>query len=608
MCGICGYVGERNAVDVLQEGLARLEYRGYDSAGIAVIEDAAIRCEKAPGQLVNLRAACDESGIAGVTGIGHTRWATHGPANAVNAHPHLSYDGSCAVVHNGIIENFSDIKKALVKDGITFVSDTDTEIIAHLFAKHYRGSLKEAMLATLDYLEGTYGLVVLHKNHPHTLIGARHGSPMVIAKAEGEMFFASDPAAIRRYSDNVIYMEEGEIAEISRDSFVIFNRKSEPVTRAIHKLTWDLADIEKGEFSTFMEKEIHEHPASVRAALAGRVKFDEASALLTGMNVSLEQLHGFEAVKILSIGTSFYAAEVGAMLIESVARVRASAEVSAEFVCRNPVIDDKTMYIILSQSGETYDSMLALREIKRHGVQVRGVCNVVGSSISRETDGGSYTHSGTEISVASTKAFSGQLAVLYLLALKMARARSMSFSEGAKFIEHLQSIPEKMEQILLQKEAVRKLAKKYAASESLMYLGRGLGLPVAKEAALKLKEISYINANAYSASEMKHGPIALIDETVPSIFLFGDDVFNVKMKNNIREIKARGGPVAVVAPQGLEACAEFADDAIFIPKTHELFYPLLLTVPAHLFALYVAEERQLNVDKPRNLAKSVTVE
>lgn len=608
MCGICGYIGDDDARDVLYEGLERLKYRGYDSAGIAIFNEGEIVIQKAVGKLSVLQEKYASNSHKSRIGIGHTRWATHGAVTEQNAHPHISYDSSCAVVHNGIIENFSQLKKKLMDDGVCFQSDTDTEVIAHLFAKNYNGILKESVLATLEYLEGTYGLLLVHKNHPETIIGVCHGSPMIIATSYAAKFFASDPSALRRFSDKVIYMDHGEIAELRKDAVSIYNRKAVSVKKKSHKITWALSDIERGHYKTFMEKEIHEHPVALRNALAGRIQLEEARAMLGGMNISFEELRSYKAVQLLAMGTSYYAAEVGAMLIEYLARIPARADLASEFMCRNPVIRNTTLYVVISQSGETYDTILAMRELEKHGIAVRGICNVVGSTIARQTYGGSFIHSRIEVSVASTKAFSGQLGVLYMLALKIARARDMSFEQGKTFIDALHAIPEKMETILLQKDHIRYIARKYAHVSHFLYLGKGISLPIAHEAALKLKEVSYINANACSASEMKHGTIALIDSHFPSFFLMGDDSFSVKMKNNIQEVKARGGPTIVVAPQSLQDCDMRADDGISIPKTHELFYPFLFAVVVHLFALYVAEERAVNVDMPRNLAKSVTVE
>ncbi len=608
MCGICGYIGNKDAVNILCEGLSRLEYRGYDSAGIAVIHNKEILITKSVGRLDVLERKCRKSDIEGNVGIGHTRWATHGKVSEENAHPHQSYDGSCVVVHNGIIENYREIKSQLIKEGVEFKSDTDTEVITHLFAKHYNGVLKDTIFSVLGCLQGTYGLLILHKDHPHHIIGACHGSPMVIARIKDAMILASDPSVLRRYSDHVIYMEEKEIVELTQYEYAIYNKNSEAIKKTAHKLEWNVTDIEKGNYATFMEKEIHEHPFSVRNALMGRIHFNDSTAILSGMNLSLKQINSYTSVKILSIGTSYYAGEVGAMLIENIARIPASAELSSEFIARNPVINDKTLYLVISQSGETYDTILALREIMNHGVAVRGICNSVGSTISRETEGGSFTHSGVEISVASTKSLSGQLTVLYLLALKIARARGMSFQEGKKFIHNLHDIPEKMGGILLQKHKLKELAKKHKKCEHIMFLGRGMGLPIAREAALKVKEIAYIHAQAYSSAEMKHGPIALIDNHFPAFFLACNDYFSMKMKSNIQEIKARGGYTFVIAPENMKEFEDVADNIFYIPTTHEFFCPFLLLLPIHLFSLYMAEERMLDVDKPRNLAKSVTVE
>ncbi len=608
MCGVCGYVGNDDARNVLYEGLERLKYRGYDSSGIAIFNNGEIVIEKAVGKLSVLQEKYANDSYHSTVGIGHTRWATHGTVTEKNAHPHVSYDLSCAVVHNGIIENFAQLKQELMEDGVCFQSDTDTEVIAHLFAKNYNGVLKESVLATLEYLEGTYGLLLIHKNHPKIVVGVCHGSPLIIAMSDVAKFFASDPSALRRFSDEVIYMQHGEIAELRQDSMNIYNRKAVSLKKKFHKITWHVSDIERGHYKTFMEKEIHEHPVALRNALAGRIQLDKAYALLENMNISVTELCSYETVHLLAMGTSYYAAEVGAMLIERFARISARADLASEFICRNPVIRNTTLYIVISQSGETYDTILAMRELQKHGVVVRGICNVEGSTIAHQTDGGSFIHSGVEVSVASTKAFSGQLGVLYVLALAIAYAHDCSFEQRKSFIDALNAIPEKMETILLQKEHIRNIAHKYAHFSHFLYLGKGMSMPIAKEAALKLKEVSYINANACSSSEMKHGPIALIDSCFPSFFLMGDDHLSLKMQNNIQEIKARGGPTIVATSQTLQNFDLCANDSIFVPQTHELFYPFLFAVVTHLFALYVAQKREVDVDMPRNLAKSVTVE
>ncbi|WP_020614078.1 glutamine--fructose-6-phosphate transaminase (isomerizing) [Sediminispirochaeta bajacaliforniensis] len=608
MCGIIGYCGPRPAAEVLLDGLKRLEYRGYDSAGICVDgEDGGLHTYKRTGKIADLRAIVPDD-AAGGWGIGHTRWATHGEVNDINAHPHSDDTGKVTLVHNGIIENYIPLKERLVADGHRFVSDTDSEVIAHLIADLYQGDLEKAVREAIFLLKGTYGIAVVHADEPGKVVGARNGSPLVVGVGEGEMFLASDVTPMLAYTKQVIYLNDGEMVSITRDGHVTFDSSERRITKEVHEIGWELEQIEKHGFPFFMEKEIHEQPASVERAISGRINLDGATGHLGGLNMSARDLLGVDNVGIVAAGTSYYAGMVGAYLLESVARIKSSAELSSEVRYKNPIVTPGSLYFAVSQSGETIDTLYALRELQRKGGKVLGVCNVVGSTIARESDGGVYIHSGPEIAVASTKAFTSQISVFYIFTLLMARMRHMSWEAGLDFAKALKHIPSQIETILGQTEPIRRLAKKYARYENFLFLGRGINYPVAMEGALKLKEISYIHAEGYSAAEIKHGPIALINEQTPSLFLVSDDSLRDKVITSMKEVKARRGRVIAVAVEGDEEVADIADDYLYIPHTEELMYPFLMVVPLQLFAYYCALELGRNVDQPRNLAKSVTVE
>ncbi len=607
MCGIVGYAGPRRAVPVLLEGLKRLEYRGYDSAGIAIGDEGRLAVVKRVGKIAVLRNAVPKE-LPGSWGIGHTRWATHGGVTEANAHPHLDSSGKVAVVHNGIIENYRALRNMLEREGVCFASETDSEVIPHLVARYYEGDLEQAVKAALSHLEGTYGIAVVHADEPGRIIGARNGSPLVVGVGSGEMFLASDVTAMIAHTKQVVYLSDGEVVAIDPSGFRTTDRDDRPVAKKVDEVAWELGSIEKGDFACYMEKEIFEQPESVARALGGRLESAEATAKLGGLNLDRRQLRQVGRVRVIAAGTSWHAGLVGAQLLESMARIPASAELASELRYRNPVVEKDSLWFAVSQSGETADTLYALREIQRKGGTVLGICNVVGSTIARESDGGIYVHSGPEIAVASTKAFTSQLAAFYLFTLLMARMRDLSHAEGAHFSAALAGVPGKIAETLRCRDLVQALAKKYARSENFLFLGRGLMYPIALEGALKLKEISYAHAEGCAAGEIKHGPIALVAPEVPSIFLVPDDELREKTISNMREIKARGGPVIAVGVEGDAEVAAIADDFVPTPRMDPRFYPFTMVVPLQLFAYFVALELGRDIDQPRNLAKSVTVE
>jgi glucosamine--fructose-6-phosphate aminotransferase (isomerizing) len=607
MCGIIGYCGPKRAAQVLVEGLKRLEYRGYDSAGISVGTEGRLTIIKKAGKIRTLAANIPDD-LAGSYGIGHTRWATHGVVNDTNAHPHTDCSGKIAIAHNGIIENFESLKEILCSEGHAFRTETDTEVIAHLIGKYYDGDLEKAVREAVSLLRGTYGIVCVHADEPRRIVGARNGSPLVLGVGNDEMFLASDVTAIIAHTKQVIYLEDGEMASITPTEYRTSDLKDRTIDKAVEKISWELQEIERGGYPTYMEKEIMEQPESIKRAMGGRIEVAQATAHLGGLNLSTKELITIERVKIIAAGTSYYAGMVGAYLLESLARIPSMAELASEVRYRNPVVERNSLYFAVSQSGETADTLYAMKELQRKGACVLGICNVVGSSIARASDGGVYIHSGPEIAVASTKAFTSQITVLYLFCLLLARMRDMSLERGLDFIQNLQRIPEKVSQILHMRHDIETLSKKYCDYKNFLFLGRGINYPVALEGALKLKEISYIHAEGYSAAEIKHGPIALIGEDTPSLFLVSDDHLKEKVLSNMKEVKSRRGKVIAICPKGDEEVKEIADDTLEIPATSELFYPFLMVVPLQLFAYYCAMELGRDVDQPRNLAKSVTVE
>ncbi len=612
MCGIVGYIGPRNSVPIILEGLRRLEYRGYDSAGIAVINGGRFFSRKTAGKVADLAAQIVASGdgIEGSPGMGHTRWATHGEPSDVNAHPHFDSTSEIAVVHNGIIENYNAIKTALVRDGHTFVSATDTEVLAHLIGETYRaaGNLTEAVRLALARVSGTYGLVVLSSREPDKMVAARKGSPLIIGVGEGENFVASDASAIVEHTRQVVYLEDGEIAEITCDRVRTMTIEDVEVVKRVQEVTLELSQIERGGYDHFMLKEIHEQPETIRNAMRGRLLVEEGDVKLGGLQNVLGKLLSARRIVITACGTSWHAALVGKYMLEQIARVPTEVEYASEFRYRNPILNIDDVVFLVSQSGETADTLAALREAKAKGATGLGIVNVVGSTIARESDGGIYIHAGPEIGVASTKAFTSQLTVLALVTLLLARARGMSREKGIELAKELASLPGKVESILAHNGEFKKIAGEFREHKNFLYLGRGANFPVALEGALKLKEISYIHAEGYPAAEMKHGPIALIDESMPVVVIVPKDAIYEKVLSNIQEVKARRGRIIAVANEDDTEIDHLAEFVIRVPRTYGFFGPILNVIPLQLLAYYIAVARGTNVDQPRNLAKSVTVE
>ena len=608
MCGIVGYIGEQNAVPILIEGLKRLEYRGYDSAGIACIENSDIIIQKSAGKIKALEELIKEKEFKAKVGIGHTRWATHGAPTDLNAHPHVDNTGKIAVVHNGIVENYKSLRTFLQKKGHVFITETDTEILAHLISEYYEGDLMEAVRVALTQVEGTYGIAALCLDNPDKIIAARLGSPLIIGNGKGENMVASDVAAILRLTNQVVYLDDREIAEVSKDSFRVTKIDKTMVSPQIQAVSWSLDMIEKSGYEHFMLKEIMEQPTTLRNAMRGRLNFSEGAVRLNGLNLQYKELCQIKRVLLTACGTSWHAGLIGEYLIEEHARIPVEVEYASEFRYRNPIIDRDSMLFVISQSGETLDTLAALREAKRKGATCLGICNVVGSTIARDTDGGVYIHAGPEIGVASTKAFTSQIMVLSLITILLGRMRHMSMDRGNQLIDALQKVPDQVSELLDKNDEINRIASKYAQHNNFLYLGRGLHFPVALEGALKLKEISYIHAEGYPAAEMKHGPIALIDENMPVVVIAPQDAVYEKVISNIQEIKARRGNVIAIATEGDDAIRSLVNDVIYIPKALDFVLPLLSIIPLQLLAYHIAVQRGCDVDQPRNLAKSVTVE
>jgi glucosamine--fructose-6-phosphate aminotransferase (isomerizing) len=608
MCGIVGYTGGREAEPILLEGLGRLEYRGYDSAGIATVTGAGLCVRKTAGRIAHLSELLSRHPAPGTSGISHTRWATHGAATDVNAHPHTAGDGAVAVVHNGVIENYAILKKQLQADGCQFRSETDTEVIAHLIARHLNGDLVDAVRQAVRHLKGTYGLAVISARFPGQIVGARLGSPLVVGLGDREAYLASDPSALIGYTQRVIYLDDHQVCTLSPDNWEVFSADERIFSAQVHKLDWDPGDADKGEHAHFMLKEIYEQPEVLERAMAGRLNEAEATAHFGGLNLDPQQLSQIDRIVMTACGTSFHAALIGETLFEQFARIPVEVEYASEFRYRNPPLDRNTIVLGITQSGETADTLAALRESKRKGLRTLALCNVVGSSIAREAEGGVYLHAGPEIGVASTKAFSAQVAVLSLLALYLGRMRHLSYSAGKRVIEELKRMPELLRETLKCHPQVEAIAQKYHHVHNMLYLGRQYLYPMALEGALKLKEISYIHAEGYPAAEMKHGPIALVDGDTPSVFLVPHCVVYDKVMSNLEEIKARGGPVIAVACEDDELVMERADDVIHVPNVPDYLQPLVVAIPLQLLAYHIALLRGCDIDKPRNLAKSVTVE
>jgi glucosamine--fructose-6-phosphate aminotransferase (isomerizing) len=585
-----------------------MEYRGYDSAGVAVLNGGDIKIRKAAGKLSALVDKLRTETPSGTVGIGHTRWATHGAPTTPNAHPHLDQKGRIAVIHNGIIENSAAIRKALEKRGHVFKSETDTEVLAHLIGAYYEGNLEQAVAGALWDIDGAYGIAVISADEPDTLVAARNGSPLLVGVGDGEFFVASDASAILEHTRSVVYLDDGEMAVLTRDGYRVRNLTDTHVDKPVNQIEWDLATIERGGFSHFMLKEIFEQPESLTNTVRGHLLEEEGSARLRGLNMTDEEINRVNRVIITACGTSWHAGLIGEYIFEEMARIPCEVEYASEFRYRNPIVDENTLVIAVSQSGETADTLAAIREARRRGARTIGLVNVVGSTIAREVQGGLYLRAGPEIGVASTKAFNSQVAALAMVALKMARLRALSVLQGRQFIHALQALPAQIRTVLDRAPEVEKLADRFATAHNALYLGRGVNFPVALEGALKLKEISYIHAEGYPAAEMKHGPIALIDENMPVVFIAPRDGVHGKIVSNIEEVKARGGKVIAIVTEGDEDISRLADAVFPIPATHDLLTPMLASVPLQLFAYYVAVRRGCNVDQPRTLAKSVTVE
>ncbi len=608
MCGIVAYIGKKQAVPILLEGLKRLEYRGYDSAGIAVHSNKKLVLQKIAGRVSKLEKLMSKEKIDSTVGIAHTRWATHGEPTDENAHPHTDCNGKIAVVHNGIIENCNALRKYLTQKGHKLRTDTDTEVIAHLIEEHYEGDLLRAVRIALSEVQGTYGVAVISLDHPREIVCARNGSPLVLGDGGDEYFVASDAAPIVPHTRQVVYLEDGELASIKDDGFTITTLEEQEIKPKIEEISWTLDKIEKGGFPHFMLKEIFEQPDTLRNAIRGRLNQTDGTTRLDGLDRHHEELERVNRIILTACGTAWHAGLIGEYMLEAMTRVPVEVEYASEFRYRSPVVDNNTILFAISQSGETSDTLAALREAKRRGATALGICNVVGSTIARETDGGVYIHAGPEIGVASTKAFTSQIMVLSLISLLMGRMRTISIEKGREIIEAIQKIPDQVAEILKLDNKIKEIASDFYKKRNFLFLGRGYNFPVALEGALKLKEISYIHAEGYPAAEMKHGPIALIDDNMPVVFIaIRDSVFE-KVLSNIEEVKSRKGVVIAITTEGDEEIKSKVKYCIPIPKTIDLLTPLLTVIPLQLLAYHIAVMRGCDVDKPRNLAKSVTVE
>jgi glucosamine--fructose-6-phosphate aminotransferase (isomerizing) len=611
MCGIVAYVGHRQAYPVILKGLKRLEYRGYDSAGIALLSDG-LKLFKKKGKVAGLEDSLVGENVQGHIGIGHTRWATHGEPSDRNAHPHRSASGKLAMIHNGIIENYGQLKQELLNKGYSFTSDTDTEVLLHFIddiRENNKCSLEEAIRIALKRVVGAYVIVIVDTESPDTLIAARKGSPLVIGIGKGEHFLASDASPIIEYTKEVVYVNDYELAIIRPDELILKNLGNETLTPFVQKLDLELAAIEKGGYEHFMLKEIFEQPHTIYDCLRGRLELSESKIIMSGVEQHLEQLKNAKRIIMVACGTSWHAGLVAEYIFEELCRVPVEVEYASEFRYRNPIVGPGDVIIAISQSGETADTLVAIEKAKEQGALIFGVLNVVGSSIARISHGGAYTHAGPEIGVASTKAFTAQLAVLTMIALKLGREKgTIDNDRYQRLLTELSLIPEKVQTVLEQAENINSLARKYAQATDFLFLGRGYNFPVALEGALKLKEISYIHAEGYPAAEMKHGPIALVDDTLPVVFVATKDPYHEKIVSNIQEIKARKGKVIAVISEGDETIPQMADDVMYVPACDEILAPMLNVIPLQLLSYYTGVHKGLDVDKPRNLAKSVTVE
>ena len=611
MCGIVGYIGHRNALPIVVEALKRLEYRGYDSSGCALIHDGELQVYKRAGKIIELERCLPEPNkCTGNLAIAHTRWATHGEPNEVNAHPHLDCKGEIAIVHNGIIENYKLLRDKLIELGHTFVSETDTEVIVHLIEQFLLSepTLEDAVRSAMTKVEGTYGLVVMSLKEPDKLIAVRKGSPLIIGIGENEHFITSDVNAIIIHTKRVIYLQDDELCVVKADGFEITTLDKRSVKPEISVVDWDISAIEKGDFKHFMLKEIFEQPVTIENAFRGRINQHLGTARLGGLGIPNFELRKIKQIHLVACGTSFHAALIGKYIIEDIARIPVFAEYASEYRYRNPIIPEDTLVFVISQSGETADTLGALKEAKAKGARVLAITNVVGSTIARESDGGTYIHAGSEIGVASTKAFTSQVTIMTLLAILLGRMNYLSTVKGMEYISELENIPSKVEKILALNEYIRNIADTIKDCKNALYLGRGINYPVAMEGALKLKEISYIHSEGYPAAEMKHGPIALIDENMPVIAIATKDPLYDKIYSNLQEVRARKARLITIATEGDTELSKISENVIYIPDTLTNLQPLLTVIPLQLLAYNVADLKGLNVDQPRNLAKSVTVE
>jgi glucosamine--fructose-6-phosphate aminotransferase (isomerizing) len=589
-------------------GLKRLEYRGYDSAGIALMTETGLTIAKEAGKIARLEQALADIDCNCTLGMAHTRWATHGEPSQLNAHPHLDSDREIALVHNGIIENYRALKEFLARQGFVFQTETDTEVLVHLIRFHYSGNLTDAVRAALTQVDGTYGIAVVSSRHPSTIVAARMGSPLVLGSGDGENFVASDVSAMLEHTNKVVYLTDGEIATVTSDGFEVTTIQNVKIDPPIEEVSWTLDQIEKEGYDHFMLKEIHEQSRTLPNAFRGRLTWEEGIPRLNGLNMQIDELRRIKRIIITACGTSWHASLIGEYIIEELARIPVEVEYASEFRYRSPIIDENTLLFAISQSGETADTLAAMREAKQRGATVLSLVNVVGSSIARESDGGVYIHAGPEIGVASTKAFTHQVMVVSLIATLLGRMRHLSVQQGQEIISAIQMIPEQVQQILESEQQIKKIAEEYYKANNFLYLGRGINFPVALEGALKLKEISYIHAEGYPAAEMKHGPIALIDDSMPVVVIALQDSVYDKVMSNIAEVRARKGKIIAIATEGDSEIAERVNHVIYIPDTYRLLTPLLSIIPLQLLAYHIAVMRGCHVDQPRNLAKSVTVE
>lgn len=616
MCGIVGYIGKSQAVPILLDGLRRLEYRGYDSAGVAILDGNNIEVRKRIGRIANLADLIKQSPPQGSVGISHTRWATHGGVTDDNAHPHSDQSGKLFLCHNGVIENYNVLKDGLIKEGHTFQSQTDTEVLAHLVGKAYdaaggepsKARLVEALRTALKQVVGTYGIIMIHQDVPGAIVGARRGSPLVLGIGKGENFFASDVSAIVAYTRDAVYLKDYDIAALTQDEFEITSLIGGASGFEVSKVEFSEEDVSKGDFPHYMLKEIYEQPETIQDAMRGRLSREEATSKLGGLEMTNAELRDIERIILSGCGTASHACMVGEYVIEALAHIPTEVEFASEFRYRNMPLPKDSLVFVVSQSGETADTLAALRESQRKGHRTLGICNNVASTIARESDGGVYMHAGPEIGVAATKSFTSQVTIMTLIGLLLGRIRHLSSSEGLRIIDELEAIPAKVQRILELNSEIKRIAEKYCHAKAMMFLGRQYNYPVALEGALKMKEISYIHASGHPAAELKHGVIALISEEVPSVFIAPDDSVFEKNVSNIEEVRARKGPIIAIATEGNTKIAKVADDVIYIPACPDFLSPLLTSIPLQLLAYHTAVALGCDVDKPRNLAKSVTVE